>query len=158
MMNKIASDAYSQGAYEVLAQLNLPGHIKQAAAAHLVKESGAVVDALGKAKTFLSGGSFNPLTLTKGRRLKALQDAGLNTGSDRLTRAALSRLRQDQARAALAVTGTGLGVAGLSGAFDGDDDFLSRAQEGDLSNSEIAALAGGTAALGAGGAYAAGLL
>lgn len=29
MMNKIASDAYSQGAYEALAQLNLSGHVKE---------------------------------------------------------------------------------------------------------------------------------
>ena len=59
----------------------------------------------------------------------------------------------------LAGAGIGLGAAGAYGlgAFD-DDDFLSRAQEGDLTNAEMAALAGGTAALGAGGAYAAGLI
>jgi hypothetical protein len=38
MMDKIASDAYSQGAYEALSQMNVPGHIKQAAA-HLIKEA-----------------------------------------------------------------------------------------------------------------------
>ena len=52
----------------------------------------------------------------------------------------------------------GLGTAGALGAFSGEDDFLTRAQQGDLTNEEIAMLAGGTAALGAGGAYAAGLI
>ena len=46
----------------------------------------------------------------------------------------------------------GLGTAGALGAFSGEDDFLTRAQQGDLTNEEIAMLAGGTAALGAGGA------
>jgi hypothetical protein len=40
MMEKIASDAYSQGAYEALQQMNVPGHIKQAAAQYLIKEAG----------------------------------------------------------------------------------------------------------------------
>lgn len=165
MMNKIASDAYSQGAVQALSQLNFPGHIKQAAFSHLVKEAmletGLLqnLEALAAQtpKSVVQAPTSLP-TATQGLPQVTNPKAQL-TMVDRLKALGGKLPKSLAGRSALGAGVLGLGGAAAYGlgAFD-DDDFLSRAQEGDLSNAEIAALAGGTAALGAGGAYAAGLV
>jgi hypothetical protein len=163
MMNKIASDAYSQGAYEALSQMDVPGHIKQAAVQYLTKEAISVAGA----KQLLSagGGRVADAFRSAGGLRKGVVEARLarpiTRGPGAIDLSAVpslnaARLKDLGIAGGLTAAGVGAGAYGL-GAFD-DDDFVSRAQEGDLSNAEIAALTGGTAALGAGGAYAAGLL
>ena len=137
-MDKIASDAYSQGAYEALAQMNLPGHIKQAAALHLTKEAfaipgGATAIAAGKriGDAFKMQNVRKAIEAVKNRgdvgRMEALQNLKGAAGTDIVT--------------ALGVGGAGIGAGAYGlGAFDEEDQGLSNAQ--------IAALG----ALGVGGA------
>ena len=148
MMSKIASDAYSQGAYDALQGMDLPHHIKIAAADHLTKESSALKNLAARTKGVFTRGA--------NRESEIARRAGLLEGGDV---AAKKQLLQDSLTAGgLGTLGLGtLGAAAMSGG-GAEDDFLTRAQQGDLTNEEIAMLAGGTAALGAGGAYAAGLI
>ena len=54
-MDKLASDAYSQGAYDALQNMNIPQHIKVAAAQQMTKEaSGILGRGLASAKGAIS--------------------------------------------------------------------------------------------------------
>ena len=180
MMNKIASDAYSQGAYDALQGMDLPHHIKVAAADHLTKESELLeYPYYLRPEEAIESTYKNPRATASAQnvaddaaRLEAeiLRNQVKGTGSELAHVpgkgkgfAVSNRLRQLGALAKKPGIIGGLGLAGLGtagalGAFSDEDDFLTRAQRGDLTNEEIAMLAGGTAALGAGGAYAAGLI
>jgi hypothetical protein len=159
MMNKIASDAYSQGAYEALIQMNVPGHIKQAAVMYLTKE--AMLDPAVLAN--LEGlANQTPQSVT-GTAAAPVAPSSLPTATtvpfkEKVQLSKLDRLKAlgryipkgAGGRAALGagvLGGLGLGAYGM-GAFE---------DEG-LSNAEIAAIAGGTGALGLGAAYAGGYL
>jgi hypothetical protein len=160
MMDKIASDAYSQGAYEALQQMNVPGRIKQAAAQYLTKESGVAMDALrgGGSRIMDALRSAGGIRKTKSNEavLKAFTDGGANPSASRLINpfrneaGAVDMLRNRRLHDALIVGGLGTaGAGGIYGANEllSDDEGLSQAQM-------IALGLGGAGAL-AGGAYAA---
>lgn len=142
MMDKLASDAYSEGAYQALSQMNIPGHIKQAAAAHLTKTasvSGSVT-ALGKPGLLQRLKMFGDSSAGVQRGLE-LFGKGNKAGRLGLSaeEAAKQLLKDRIAAGAVAAGGIGTGAAYGMGAFDDDEG---------LSNAQIA----GLAALGVGGA------
>ena len=178
MMDKLAHDAYSQGAYDALQQMDIPDNIKIAAAQELTKTASlkaigsSIVSGLGKARRGIFGKNIDK-GLTPGSRSKYLKVDGIENNSF-----LKEQLKKDQIRAGLGALGlTGAVYAPRAlGAFDEDEpvvvpepepapkpelgmmdqigeygsNFLERARKGELSNAEIAALAG-TGVLGAGG-------
>lgn len=138
MMDKLASDAYSQGAYQALQQMNVSGHIKQAAAQHLTKEASK----LTQAKDILMSAGSRVGDAFKMKNVRSAIDAVKNRGDvSRLE--ALGGLKGRAAKdlaiaTSLGGAGIGAGAYGL-GAFDEDEG---------LTNAQIA----GLAALGVGGA------
>ena len=189
MMDKLAHDAYSQGAYDALQQMDIPDNIKIAAAQHLTKTAG-----VGKAIGDFILGANRVKGLRGASRLKHLQTdhlANLDLKNIKnVDKDLLQAFRKDQAHALLGGGTAALGTAGAlgyaGGMFDEDEPvvvpepapapepedlltragnygselmdqagdygskFLERAQKGELSTAEIAAIAG-TGALGAGG-------
>ena len=147
MMNKIASDAYSQGAYEALQQMNVPGHIKEATAQYLIKEAipgGATLRSAGSriADAFKSGGGVgSAIGAVRGRggdvgRMQALKEM------DHL------RALKDLGIAGGLTTAGGLGVAGAAGAFDDEPEGWDS-----LSDAQKAMIIGGGGLAAAGTAY-----
>ena len=174
MMDKLAHDAYSQGAYDALQQMDIPDNIKIAAAQHLTKTAG-VGKAIGD---FILGAKRAQGLTTQGVQVQNV----LKGNPSALTPQQITNLAARQARAlqggGLATLGTAGGLGYAGGMFDEDEpvvapppppepepepelgmmgqmgeygsNFLERAQKGELTNAEIAALAG-TGALGVGG-------
>ena len=152
MMDKLASDAYSQGAYDALESMNIPQHIKVAAAQYMTKEALAMPAPVTSALSKLKSIQLPQSVQNAAARAKGVFQSGKGMSPDQL-----KQLRQDQAiAAALGLTTAGTGAYAL-GAFDEDEpvleqDLMSRIQRGEL-NRELAMGAAGLGALGA-GAYA----
>lgn len=150
MMDKIASDAYSQGAYEALQQMNVPGHIKQAAAQYLTKESGAFRDAVVAGRGRIAD-AFRSVGGIRKKPVGERAEQMFLAGQDQIARGPFKDQIANLRLQDLGIAGTtlGLGGAGIYGANEllSDDEGLSQAQ--------MAALGLGGAALLGGGAYAA---
>ncbi len=151
-MDKIASDAYSQGAYEALQQMQVSGHVKQAAANYLIKESGAIMDKLIAAKEAVKNFGYKDAAGAIGDRLKTLGPGGLakrQTANPGVAEDVLkSQLLKDRIGVGLGGAGLLAGGAGLAGAFDDPEpegwDALTPAQQ-------AAIIGGGAAAVGGAG-------
>lgn len=182
MMDKLAHDAYSQGAFDTLQSMDIPQYIKVAAAQELTKVAskqnimrvlkGAISPsqlksdfARGLTKATAKNRNLNPITQMNPQALKALRlrqataaTAGL--GATGLlgggTVGAMSLLGEEepppvvQAPQVEAAPEPPPELSLMEQAGNYGSDFLERAQAGDLSNNELAALAG-AGVLGAGG-------
>lgn len=143
-MDKIASDAYSQGAYEALYQMNLPNHIKQAAAQHLTKTAGQVPPGMLSTMGSRIVDAFKAKNIRAAYNQMAKRNESLAAGADPIGRWKSLEGLKGAAGKDIGIAGGLLGAGGTAGAYGlgaFDDD------EG-LSNAQIA----GLAALGVGGA------
>ncbi len=161
MMDKIASDSYSQGAYDALEQMGLAPHVKQASAEYLIKESSRIADIIAAGRTGLQ--NFGGRVAGGARSARDAVATRLSgTNLDIIGSGALAR-RGGDAQAARAlmrdrIIGGGLGAAGVTalganamGAFDDDPPPAPEGFDA-LSDAEKAALiAGGVGAVGAAG-------
>lgn len=145
-MDKLASDAYSEGAYQALYQMNIPGHIKQAAAAYLTKTASTASALSGAATLAAKPGLLQRLKMFGDSSAGVQRAAELFGRGNKATRLGISaeeaakQLLKDRLVAGgVLATGIGGGTAYGMGAFDDDEG---------LSNAQIA----GLAALGVGGA------
>ena len=174
MMDKTASEAYFQGAHEALESMNVPHHIKVAAAEYLTKEAGVLANI---AQAIAGGKGVAPVMNTLpslGAVRSALANAPGAVGSGALA------LGKTLGRGAVSKPGLGalaLGGAGYASGIRSKEDlmdalesaqesgaealgledpsFLDRVQSGDLSKAEMAALGLGGAGLLGAGAYGA---
>lgn len=165
MMDKLASDAYSQGAVDALQSMNIPHHVKVATAQYMTKEalqlSPGLRDAGSRLKEIFQrgGAKARASRLTQGPMPTANKMSLLP--SEAAVADAAKQLRNDRIIAGVlgagGLTAGGLGVADAMGAFDEEEvlpqDLMSRIRRGEL-NKELALGGAGLAALGGGAAYA----
>jgi len=139
MMDKTASEAYFQGAHEALQSMNIPHHIKVAAAEYLTKTASEADFAAAIGNTLGEKALANRPSL--GAKLK-----GLAAKHPKSARGLL---------AAGGLTAAGLGLNSLLGQEEEEAGFSDRLMSGDLSPAELAALGIGGAGLVGGAAYGA---
>ena len=150
-MDKIASDAYSQGAYEALQQMQVSGHVKQAAANYLIKEANLLQKIKGLPAA-IKGYDYKGAAGAVGDRLKTLHSLDARKGISGVSGMSADdiakQLTRDRIAAGIGGAGLLAGGAGLAGAFDDPEpegwDALTPGQQ-------AAIIGGGAAAVGGAG-------
>lgn len=161
MMDKTASEAYFQGAHEALESMNVPHHIKVAAAGYLTKQAGINP----AAKRLLLGGlgvgtlGAGGYLATRGDGEQEIMGPPAPVGySDVLAGPPMLADSDRSLRERIENAGIeGLASArqGMSDLGDYAADLKARAMSGDLTTAEMAALGIGGAGLLGGAAYGA---
>ena len=158
MMDKTASEAYFQGAHEALESMNVPHHIKVAAAEYLTKEANPLAKKLllgGGGLAALGGGAYLMGRDKKEELMGPPDPAGFSAtlaGAPEILPADRS-LRERIENAG--IEGLTSARQGMSDLGDYAADLKSRAMSGDLSTAEMAALGVTGAGLLGGAAYGA---
>ena len=134
MIDKVAHDAFSQGAYDALQAMDVPQHIKVAAAQHLTKEAFRAGTQYSLKKLLGAGAGATGLTLAGKALLSGKEEPRVPSLPPEVVQEMM-----DNTPAPPPPPAPELGMMDQLGNYG--SDLLDRARAGELSNSELAALA-----------------